>query len=330
MYYTGLIKLEMHVQVKHLKDCFQIVYDLIHSVGLNEAIGWRLPSSAKPKKGDLGKKLNEFTNQEEKEGSAYIDLENESTFFISHVGIRDWMINLNIYVRELRGEAIADQIQKGKSTCNFLLQKGILISAKLDQLGGGVDCVPKIPLLGRTGRLVLTSIEEVTEMYEHPDVFWNLPWDSKDVFGSKILLTRCLDKTGNVELLKAILDQQWALSRAAKPGLTQYFDPAPRDNEMQIYKSSGPFLQQVGYVEKENLLEFSCLLGENDHIAGWEIFNIMLLLDEQALPDGRPLETIRVVFFKKEMAEREKRPLLDVGAKVFYQHESGDIIEINE
>lgn len=330
MYYTGLLTLETHVQAKHLKDCFRIVDDLVNTVGLSQPVGWRLPSSAKSKKGNLGKKLNDFTDREEKESSAFIDLENNSDFFINQAGENDWMFYFNMNVRGLRGGGILDHAQKAKAVCLHLLQLGILLSATLDQMGGGVDCVPKVPLLGRTGRLLLTSKEKVAEAYEHPEVFWNLPWDMKESFGSKILLTRCLDRMSNVELLESILDQQWALARAAKPGLTQYFDPAPRDNELEIYKSGGPFLQQVGYMEKEKMLEFSCILGENDHIAGWEIFNILLLLDDQELPDGRPLETIRIVFFKKEMAEREKRPLLDVGAKVYYQHESGDIVEIKE
>lgn len=41
-----------------------------------------------------------------------------------------------------------------------------------------------------------------------------------------------------------------------------------------------------------------------------------------------PTKGPRVVFYEQEMAEREKRPLLDVGVHVYYQHpDTGDLVE---
>jgi hypothetical protein len=45
--------------------------------------------------------------------------------------------------------------------------------------------------------------------------------------------------------------------------------------------------------------------------------------------DGHPVDTVRVVFAEEWMAHRERRPLLDVGARVYFMdRNTGRDIEI--
>jgi hypothetical protein len=66
------------------------------------------------------------------------------------------------------------------------------------------------------------------------------------------------------------------------------------------------------------------------HIQGWEIYNVSELIEVEKLEDGRPVDTVRIVFLNREMAEREKRPLLDIGAQVWYYNPVGETEQIIE
>lgn len=48
------------------------------------------------------------------------------------------------------------------------------------------------------------------------------------------------------------------------------------------------------------------------------------------LNDGREVKAVRVVFMYKEIAEREKRPLLEAGVKVIYLTAENQKVEITE
>jgi hypothetical protein len=95
-----------------------------------------------------------------------------------------------------------------------------------------------------------------------------------------------------------------------------------------VYRRGGPFLQTVGHVAGENVVELSCYLPPDEHLPGWEILNVFALLQRGSLPDGRRVEAVRVVFFDRASAEIEKRPLLDVGASVFWQGDAGDLVPV--
>jgi hypothetical protein len=44
----------------------------------------------------------------------------------------------------------------------------------------------------------------------------------------------------------------------------------------------------------------------------------------------KPLKEIRVTFHKLAVAEREKRPLLDIGCRVFGYNDNGDLVELTQ
>ena len=46
---------------------------------------------------------------------------------------------------------------------------------------------------------------------------------------------------------------------------------------------------------------------------------------------GRPVDTVRIVFLEEWMARRERRPLLDVGARVFFMDpRTGRDVEVTD
>lgn len=71
-------------------------------------------------------------------------------------------------------------------------------------------------------------------------------------------------------------------------------------------------------------------MKEEQYIQGWEIFKIWIMLNKGQMKDGKEVKSVKVVFVNKEKAEREKKPLLEAGAKVIYMNEKGEEVEIRE
>lgn len=209
-----------------------------------------------------------------------------------------------------------------------LFAGGKLLSASLERNGGGVACVPAPPVAGYDRQLVVTTDNDVNDGYERPEAFWRAGWTVEEQGGRK-LLTRCEEAVDSVDLLRAVRDAQWAMVRAARPKRTEYTGPAVEPDERPVYEEGSARLEPVGYVPSKQLVEYSCVLGAGQHVQGWEIYNLRSIVKKKKLPDGgQPVSTVRVVFLKQADAEGEKRPLLDVGVKVFYTDASGEIVEI--
>ncbi|MBZ0121825.1 MAG: hypothetical protein K8H88_32835, partial [Sandaracinaceae bacterium] len=143
-------------------------------------------------------------------------------------------------------------------------------------------------------------------------------------YGDVALCVRALDAADGPTLLERIQDSQWALVRAAKPGRTKYWFPRPTDREKPIYRRGERHLQVVGHDPRTGLMELSCVLGPGEHIQGWEIDDLRFAIHSKRIKRRKLTET-RVVFLDREAAEREKRPLLDIGARVFVQEAQGDV-----
>lgn len=103
-------------------------------------------------------------------------------------------------------------------------------------------------------------------------------------------------------------------------------EPAP--DELELFEAGDKRLYPVG-VDAAGIFELSCLLERGAHVRGWEIFQLWEIRERRQLPDGHPVSGIRVVFLEQWMAESKKRPLLDIGAQVFYEDPpSGQRLEI--
>lgn len=213
--------------------------------------------------------------------------------------------------------------------CRSLLNQESLDVALLHWLGGGAQCLPNAPLASSRSQLLVTTEADVAYFYDDPDIFWQ-GWDAIEAHGKRRLLLRALAATSGHEYLAAVRDQQWALARAAKAGQNEIYAPRVLPEEKKIFAAGEARLEGVGYLSDRKLVEYSCYVENDEHIQGWEIYQLKEIVDQRRLSDGREVETVRVVFFSQAMAEREKRPLLDFGVKVYYMDAAGNDVEMVE
>lgn len=226
-------------------------------------------------------------------------------------------------------ESLVAFLGEAASLCRTAAERTDAVKAQLIPVAGGATCIPAPPLVGHNSHIALTSEKEVEANYDSPETFWSIGWESIEELGSRRMLLRGMDVVGGPEFLRKIIDQQWLLARAAKPGKTAYFLPQPESSERGIFLSGTPRLHVVGYNQAERLVEYSCAMSRGDRIPGWQIYELWNLVQEGALSDGRLVETVRVVFFDQWAALQERRPLLDIGCRVFHEA-AGELRELTE
>ncbi len=143
------------------------------------------------------------------------------------------------------------------------------------------------------------------------------------------MLLRATSATTGDQLLEQVLDGHWTMARASRAGRTEFTLPQPTQVEHAIYRRGDRAMQMVCYHADEHFIELACALQPGQHVNGWEIFDLWFHLAEAKLPDGKRLRGAHVVFLDRTSAEQEKRPLLDIGARVFYQDaSSGEDVEL--
>jgi hypothetical protein len=116
------------------------------------------------------------------------------------------------------------------------------------------------------------------------------------------------------------------MARAAQPGLTRYPHSAASDlrpGERTLVEEQETTLSQVGYHAEEQWIEFTAMVPDGAHIAAREIFMLHDFMVARQLPSGAPLQSVRVTFPNRAMAEREARPLLDNNAVVQFFSDQG-------
>lgn len=217
-----------------------------------------------------------------------------------------------------------------QSLCRAILHRIGIYSVELRAEGGGIDCIPEVPLVDDGSHLVVTDRDEAIRAYDDPAAFWDSGWERIDEKDGRHLLARAMDTVCGPEYLARIIDQQWALARAAKPGKTSYARPRVRPEEEPIFTAGEARLHGVGYSAEEQLQEYSCALNPGEHIRGWEIYALLNIVKGGKLSDGSPVKTVRIVFMQQWMAMQEKRPLLDVGCRVYHYADDGALRELTE
>jgi hypothetical protein len=189
--------------------------------------------------------------------------------------------------------------------------------------------LPHVPIVRVSDPVVITTEAKVAEHFERPEVFWR-GWSSVEEFGDLRLLVRAEDALTSTELLRAIQDQQWDLLRATKPGQqTRHMVSPAKPEDAAVFEAGSPRLEAVGYLPETKTVEMSYARPAGEHIRGWEIQRLIAMLDEQALPDGRPVEVVRVVFMDEAAAQIEKRALLEYGIKVFYMNDRAETVPLD-
>lgn len=162
----------------------------------------------------------------------------------------------------------------------------------------------------------------IAAAFSDPSAF-HAAWDDGCEVDGYCLRIRAADAASGPEFLAAIQDGQWAMARAVRPGLTRYLPPVVAADEDVIYRRPPARLQEVGYLEPTGIVEYTSVAGPGQHLAGWEIHRLAALVQAGRMGNGKPVHEVRVVFLDRAAAEAEKRPLLDLGIRVFALGDNG-------
>jgi hypothetical protein len=241
----------------------------------------------------------------------------------------EWIVlELAVHAHRMGVDEVREALAGIRDAVRTELERGRLRAAELIRQGGEADCFPLVPIL-RKRHLSVCEPEDPERFYENAEVFRACPGVDFEPIGDRLLVSRAMTAVDDLAFLSLALPQAWILARAAKAGQTVYGLQAPAADEVDIYKSGVPRLEPVGYIEALGLAEYTCFLEPDQEITGWEIERLHRILRDGKFADGRPVAKVRVSFPSRDMAEREKRPLLDGGVEVIFM-QAGEEHEITE
>ena len=205
--------------------------------------------------------------------------------------------------------------------------------------------VPEPPL-ARAFHLTTVNEREIEDEYDNPDYFWKV-WDRVETVGDTRVCIRALEELNDVPWLRKTFESTMELVRLAKPKLTNYdmpsrippeFAPWWEYGDFQAKRAGQPALSYVGYEAATRTVEYAGFIatppyartGDDSqrHVLIREIHGLRKLVKAQQDAEGRPIDTVRIVFPFEWMARQERRPLLDAGARVFFQGTASDLVEI--
>jgi len=219
------------------------------------------------------------------------------------------------------------------------------LRARIERRNNAYGSFVPQPPLARDYHLVTTTDVEVAENYDDPSEFSRR--HEVERVGETLVCTRALDAVDEYAWLGETFELTMALARAAKPGKTVYWKPKWLDDFDTwwsfgdfYYEKGGPrALTLGGYDAETRTLEFTGYCIGNvirnkpdlpaTHVHIREIHELRALVKARMDDEGRPVEKVRIVFPAEDMARRERRPLKDAGAEVFYQDAgTGRLVEI--
>jgi hypothetical protein len=204
-----------------------------------------------------------------------------------------------------------------------------------------LDFVPSPPI-ARHKHIVTTDDAEVAASYTDPELFWR-QWKVVHASEQRRLCIRALDAYELPNYLARTFAGTMDLARNAKPGQTQFGTVNKWEPALRAFWEPGPFaeekaglpaLEPVGYDPATKTLKYSGFIektgDEHVHVLAKEIVDLYTILDANADDEGRPVEHIEVLFLDEWMARQERRPLRDVGARVFYMGKNGKQVELTD
>lgn len=312
---------------------------LISDAGLPAITDWQNATVGNGRPGQLEAAIEALprTARESPDGPVFLQFGTAEGFFGSAKFHPQWSdralatANLQWILRS--GDDLATLVEFQRrcvDVCRDLLLEFHLHSADLRPIGGGAVCVPDVPLVDMNSHVVVINESEVNQAYDAPEAFWKAGWSEVAKSDGQHLLARDLDVVAGPEYLSRIIDCQWAMARAAKPGETGYRSPDVLPEEEPIFRAGEKTLHFVGYAPAGRLAEYSCALTRGRHVLGWEVYALLNIVEGKAMPDGSPVETVRIVFLDEGAARQEKRPLLEVGCRVFHFDAKGEQRELTE
>lgn len=312
-----------------LSEAIESYLDALQSAGFPEVANWQLPSQAEQRSGNVNAFLEGLGNGKANTiENASFRLKDGSSFSFFPFD-QSWTCELYLKVDKKNSTGTIRHLAATTTLCRTALNQGGPQLGSLRRQGGGADYFPQVPIVDKKTHLIVCSDAEIESKYDDPTRFHEAGWSAVESYGDRHLFLRAMRAVSSQDFAREIMESQWALARIAKPGLTRYFWPDPMEEELEVYRTGKPVLERVGYLPDEKLLEYSCYLEPGDHVRGWEVYDIRAIIETGELGDHK-VERVRVVFYAQEMAEQEKRPLLDVGAEVYYENEAGDLVRIVE
>jgi hypothetical protein len=227
---------------------------------------------------------------------------------------------------------------------------------ELERATTWADFAPQPPLAGCnhivtvTDAMVAAAYSDTSSLpHSWQGSFYDC-WDRVERVGDQRVCIRALDKLDVEQWLAATFETTMHLARLAKPKRTRYLPPGnvrPAFAAWWEYgdlideeKAGYPALTFTGYDPTTRTVEYAGFCTDTRvsqggpdprHVLIREIHSVRALVKAKKDPDGRPVDTVRIVFMEEWMARRERRPLLDAGARVFFMdRNTGKDVEVTD
>ena len=247
--------------------------------------------------------------------------------YLETYGLKDcWGLRLigpDISVEQDR-ERVRRSLASAVAVVRALIENCPVVRAHVERSANVFAPAPPHVMPGHV--LFIAERAEIERDYVDADVYWNA-WDqATELAEGRILLARALAVADEIEYKRRTYPAAWAMARAAQAGLTQYTHHQTNEltaGERELFNSGEPTLTQLGYHPDQQWIEFTAMVPDGAHILPREIFLLRDLMVARKVPDGRPLQSVRVTFPNRAMAEQEARPLHDIGVTVQYFSDRG-------
>lgn len=290
---------------------------------------WRASDSGDDERPGGFAALRKYIASRESEIDIFVTNKPKHVLAKAYQGKGDWLLE---FVK-LKGDA--DWVRTGIETLRSISDDKELINGYVHREPLATTDFPVTAPIAGQSYAVLVTDAQVNDAYDDPAVFWKA-WDNVETLGNRKLCTRALDALGRERWLGETFERTMALARAAKPKRTAYplvqftgvEGPWWDYGDVQDEKAGWPMLDLVGYEPKTKTLEYAAKPNHRGHVLIQELQTLKGIVDHGKSPDGEPVKVVRVVFADEKQARTEKRPLLDVGAKVYYLDKKGDLVEL--
>jgi hypothetical protein len=239
-----------------------------------------------------------------------------------------------------------DELQRQLHTLRGALGLPGLIRAVVSREYEHHTQFPLRPPIAAANYAVITTEADVDAAYLEPEVFWNA-WDTIEEHGDFRLCTRGLhlpDPIDERAWLAHTFDDSMAMARAARPKQTWYglaSRPGPRyapfwePGDPADGKAGFACIAPIGYDPATRTVEYTAYVppptgGIPNHLLLYDIHVIRAAVIRKKTLKGEPVDTVRVVFLDEAAARAERRPLLDVGARVFFHTADKRLVELTD
>ncbi len=204
-----------------------------------------------------------------------------------------------------------------------LLRVDALTSAQLNRHSGG-KCLPHVPVAGSASHLVVCSAQEIEQAFTDPAAF-ERAWDRVEAHGDMRLYLRGLDAVSNPAFLAHILRGQMAMARAARPGLTRFYQPYFAHGERELLEAGEPTLTGVGYYPDRQIYEFAGHIPGTRELRVIDLLMAWMIAASGKVPGGGPVREVRAVFMDEAQATRAAKLLQEAKVVVYWEDEQAEL-----